>query len=37
MHFFKKIMIAILLFTFLPHAMSIAAEPISPSYTELNK
>lgn len=37
MHFFKKLMIAILILTFLPHAMSIAAEPISPSYNELNK
>lgn len=36
MHFFKKIIISLFIFTFLPHAISIAAEPISPNYEQVN-
>lgn len=35
MHFFKKILISLCVFTFLPHAISIAAEPISPNYEQI--
>ncbi len=37
MHFFKKLLISMLILTLLPHAMSIAAEPISPTYQQVNK
>ncbi|MCD3219783.1 hypothetical protein MXM48_04080 [Mammaliicoccus sciuri] len=37
MHFFKKIIISLFIFTFLPHAISIAAEPISPNYEQVNQ
>lgn len=37
MRFFKKFLLSVLILTFLPHAISVASEPISPTMDQIKE